>query len=222
MLASRAFGSGQVPSCPGLMVLSPLQLSWQHQYTLQDPESHGFTTGSTSHSGWGCLSTLRECEWTSHIRWIPQTSELRKHTEVFEGVGQTALCCEKNTLEEDGDSWKSWEKVFLSIQAAWKASGDRTNSNVWEETHVSFPKYRHVTDMRVLTCVHLWREWERAGREQNSWHGCDIQVGLVFTGNPHWRVLNVGIADIWKWKCLPNTYELWHHGECWNCRRQGL
>lgn len=66
---------------------------------------------------------------------------------------------------------------------------------------MSFPKYRHVTcvSLHVSTFEGSGRgEWERAAREENSWHGCDIQVGLVFSGNPHWRVLNIGIADIWK------------------------
>lgn len=66
---------------------------------------------------------------------------------------------------------------------------------------MSFPKYRHVTcvSLHVSTFEGSGRgEWERAGRETNSWPGCDIQVGLVFSGNPHWRDLKIGIADIWK------------------------
>lgn len=80
--------------------------------------------------------------------------------------------------------------------------------------------------MCVLTCVHLWREWERGvgeGREGTEfmawlWHTSWLSVLRKSSlERPEDR-------NCWhlEMKCLPNTHELWHHGGCWNCRRQGL
>lgn len=153
----------------------------------------------------------------SHVRWIPQTSEPRKHTEVFEGVGQTALCCEKThwrrreIAESHGKRFSSIFRLPEKHQGTEQITMSKRrpvclspNTDVWHACPYMCPPLKGVGEGREGTEFMAWL-WH------TSWLSVLRKSSLE---SPEHR-------NCWhlEMKCLPNTHELWRHGECWNCRR---